>query len=631
MSFTSRLSEFFRLPVRFDQARLQRELSQFDRMDWEPHPASAVGDASITMVSIGGTSNHDFAISGQSKSTVFLERCPYLRQALASLENPVSRCRVTRLAGNARMPARKNWNYHWFRHMPVYVPIATDPETRLFCGDGSIHMAAGDAWTFDHTLPHWMVNESSQDCIHLVVEIKRSSAFEKMLTTAGQPYGSHHSPYHVPVREIPYSRDKEAGIELEAYSFEILTPQEIRDLTAYVLSEIKDAPMSSDDLSAVAEMIGDFRDQWESAFSRFGHQATGELTYRYAIVHFEEQIVSRIKKWLPWNGKGKYAIDVICSMLSMSPPAPKRFGKHLLEKKRARDRKRANFQPLTGGPAFDRPLFIVSAPRAGSTLLFNTLSNFPELWSTGDENHESIEDIEGLHPSEHDFGSNRLTEADASPRASGIVRRAFIQELQDRDRRAYLELPAAERPNEIRFLEKTPKNALRIPFFKRVFPGALFIYLYRDPAENISSIVEGWRSRRFIPYRNLPGWPFKEWSFLLIPGWSSLQDCSLVEIAAHQWRAANACIRDDLQRLPASDRCFVNYADLIREPKETIERISRFAGLEWDRRIEQALSGSLPLSERTLSAPSPDKWRKNEKEISAILSRLEPLDDHFGP
>jgi len=270
-------------------------------------------------------------------------------------------------------------------------------------------------------------------------------------------------------------------------------------------------------------------------------------------------------------------------------------------------------------PEFEKPLFIVCAPRAGSTLLFETLCQFPELWTIASESHETIEGIPELHPSTRDFSSNRLIEADALPDICSTLRERFARQLLDRDRRAYLELPVNQRPRMVRFLEKTPKNALRIPFLKAVFPGALFIYLYRDPQENISSIIEGWRSRRFVAYKNLPGWPFREWSFLLTPGWLSLQNCSLAEIAADQWNIANTYIWEDLQALPASSWCLVRYWDLVREPAKTIKAISEFAGLSWDSKISQVVSQSLPISRLTLSAPSPDKWRKNEREIAKVL------------
>ena len=51
----------------------------------------------------------------------------------------------------------------------------------------------------------------------------------------------------------------------------------------------------------------------------------------------------------------------------------------------------------SAGP-FDRPVFILAAPRSGSTLLFETLAHSTTLWTIGGEGHEIIEGIESLNP-----------------------------------------------------------------------------------------------------------------------------------------------------------------------------------------------------------------------------------------
>lgn len=123
----------------------------------------------------------------------------------------------------------------------------------------------------------------------------------------------------------------------------------------------------------------------------------------------------------------------------------------------------------------------------------------------------------------------------------------------------------------------------------------------------------------------MPGWPYKEWSFLLIPGWQTLFDKPLVEIVARQWQAANRWIMHDLQMLPRSAWCLVHYRDLIHQPAPTIRAIAHFAGLPWDEHIEQLVAQALPITHVTLSAPSADKWRNHEDEIAPVLPGLEPM------
>lgn len=274
-------------------------------------------------------------------------------------------------------------------------------------------------------------------------------------------------------------------------------------------------------------------------------------------------------------------------------------------------------------PRLVQPLIIVSAPRAGSTLLFETLAHFPNLWTIGEESHEIIEGIPALHPAAHGYASNRLTAADVTPQITTALHDRFARQLQDHQGRQLLDLPTHQQPDQVRLLEKTPKNALRIPFLRALFPDARFLFLYRDPAENISSILEGWQSQRFIAYRALPGWPQGTWSFLLPRGWETLGNRPLVEIAAYQWRVANETILADLDQIPRDAWHLVRYADLVAAPKPTIRQIAAFADLRWHEEMEQIVSQTLPVSRMTFSTPSADKWRKHESVLAAVLPGVE--------
>ena len=110
---------------------------------------------------------------------------------------------------------------------------------------------------------------------------------------------------------------------------------------------------------------------------------------------------------------------------------------------------------------------MVSPPRSGSTLLFETLARARGIFTIGGESHRVIEEIDALHPSAHEWDSNRLTAGDATPDVARCAK-AFAAELRNRDNRR----PAA---GAVRMLEKTPKNALRVPFLAAAFPDATFV------------------------------------------------------------------------------------------------------------------------------------------------------------
>lgn len=404
----------------------------------------------------------------------------------------------------------------------------------------------------------------------------------------------------------------------------ILTPSEIAELAIAIGEDLKNSPIPQEDLAQLIDQFDDFQNQWRRVFGKFGHQYRGELAYSDLISYFSQKIAPLAKKWLPPSGTGSQGIKTITSLLSNSPPFSVPFSKQLLIAKRKRLAKlEADKNPNFLIPKFEKPIFIVSAPRAGSSLLFETLGQFPDLWTIGDESHEIIEGIPELHPAARNFSSNRLDEKDANPEIDATLKKRFAQQLQNREGVSYLKISEELRAKKLRFLEKTPKNALRIPFLKAIFPDALFIYLYRDPKANISSLLEGWRSQRFVSYQPLPGWPYRQWSFLLVPGWSSLQEATMVEIAAYQWQTANSLIAEDLKALPADSWHLVDYRDLVEQPQKTIDEIARFAQLDRDQETEEILSQPLAIAQRTLSAPVSEKWRKNARELATVIPSLE--------
>ena len=266
---------------------------------------------------------------------------------------------------------------------------------------------------------------------------------------------------------------------------------------------------------------------------------------------------------------------------------------------------------------FERPIFLMGAPRSCSTLLFQTLSQSAQLWSIGDESHHLIEQFRPLNPLEL-AGSNRLTEHVLDGNLKAALLRAFHEQLRDRD--GERSPPAGA----IRLLEKTPKNSLRIPFLNALFPDALFIHLVRDPKDNLSSIMDAWRSRRFVTYPTLAT-ENGTWSLLLPPGWRDQVTRPLAAVAAFQWQAAHRHILDDLRVLAPQRRITVNAAELLQDPRALVEKIFAFAGLAMDTRFADYLARPLPLSVHTLSPPQANKWIRNAPALARIWPSVEPM------
>jgi hypothetical protein len=243
-------------------------------------------------------------------------------------------------------------------------------------------------------------------------------------------------------------------------------------------------------------------------------------------------------------------------------------------------------------------------------LLFETLARSPDAHTIGGESHGLIEGIAGLGVDHVQRDSNRLTADDASADLAALLRARFHAGAFDRQRRAP--------QGRFRLLEKTPKNALRIPFLAKVFPDAHFVYLYRDPRECLASMLEAWESGGFRTYPQLPGWSGLPWSLLLVPGWRELAGRPLPEIVAAQWKITTRTLLDDLDALAPERRSVARYDALLADPAAEIARICAAVGFRWD----EPLGASLPLANHTVSAPRPDKWRRREAELAPVLAQV---------
>jgi hypothetical protein len=268
------------------------------------------------------------------------------------------------------------------------------------------------------------------------------------------------------------------------------------------------------------------------------------------------------------------------------------------------------------------PVFIVAAPRSGSTALFDLLASRAGFHTIGGESHGVFRAFPTLRAEDADLTSGRLGRNHVDADVRRLLPACFLCLLRDHRGKPYLDIAPEQRPARVRLLEKTPRNALNIPFLLEVFPEARFIFLHRDPRENIASIIEAWghglQSGRFVTFRDLPGWDRPAWCFLLPPGWREMTGKPLAEIAAFQWRASNDTIIDDLARLPRARRMAVAYRELVADPQRTVKKLCRFAGVSDD----VAPGQQLPLSRTVLTPPHPEKWRRHAAEIDRLMPSM---------
>lgn len=590
---------FYKFPFRFDVERLRAEIEAFPEESWMRHPDDFKGNSALPLITTNGIPGDGF--EPPMKPTEYLQRSPYLRQVLAQFQTLLGRSRLMRLEPGDGVPMHFDKKYYWRSHTRVHIPVVTHPDVRFQCGETTVHMGAGEAWTFDNWRMHTVINEKTTRRIHLTFDTYGSAAFWAMVRPLGQ---------EEPARLIPYREGDNPELLFETYVGDpVLSPSEVDFELSRLVSDI--AAVRGNDPAEVARIQGlltMLRQEWRTTWYAYGPTSKGLPHFRLLVqnmLRHSAQVPASVI--MASNGRpvGEALISTFMAMVE-SP-----LGDANTEKPAPRSG--------TSRPRFDRPIFIVSAPRSGSTLLFEMLAANDAFWTLGGEGHGQVESIPGLSPRNRNLESNRLTAADAKEDIRQQLLDNFATSLRTVDGTPYRGT-AEPAPQAIRFLEKTPKNALRIPFFKAIFPDAKFIYLQREAKANISAIIEAWKSDRFVTYRELPGWTGMPWSMLLIPGWRELNGSGVAEIAMRQWRDTNETIMTDLAALPDSDWCCVCYEDLLADPMGTLTRLCAFAGVPLNERMRTLANAPLRPSRYTLTPPDPEKWRKNETAMKPFLA-----------
>lgn len=584
---------FFRLPVRFDAARLRAEVEALPEAAWVAHPNGLEGNSAVRLISAEGAESD--GVHGHMLATRWLEASPYIRQLLASFGVVWSRSRLMRLAPGASVPEHADINYHWHTRVRLHVPVITRPEVSFHCGDETVHMAAGEAWVFDNWRLHKVLNPTTETRIHLVADTTGTAAFWQlaMRPPATPPEQWPQLAFRPDADARPLTETNLRAPVMPAAEVQLL----VNDLRAELVPA-SDSPQLRVAAASFHALLEGFLCDWRQLCALHGTDGAGAEDFRRLAASVREAARARgeglVMRTNQVSATRVLEARVLQHLVADAPPAST-----------SRSARRAGVQ---------RPVIIVAAPRSGSTLLFETLASSPAFNTLGGEAHWLVESHAALRPGAPGVDSNRLPGDAATPDLVAAIRAAAMARLVG---------PGDARPSpDARLLEKTPKNALRIPFFERVFPDARYIFLWRDPRENLSSIIEAWRAGQWITYPQLPGRQ-GPWSLLLPPGWQQLHDAPLEQIAAHQWRVTNETVLDDLARLPRDRWTSVSLAAFLDDPSATVRRLCGFLGQPFDDALAARTAAPLPPSRYTHTAPAPGKWQRNATAIEQVLPGLE--------
>lgn len=272
-------------------------------------------------------------------------------------------------------------------------------------------------------------------------------------------------------------------------------------------------------------------------------------------------------------------------------------------------------------PPVIRPVFVIGCSRAGTTLVFKTLSESRELGSLQRETHDFWA---SLHPlADKNWDTHALGQEDASPQERACISRYFYSHTGRR-----------------RFVDKNNQNGLCVLYLYALFPDAHFIYVKRSPGDNIHSLIEGWgKADEFATWSDdlpaqvaIENGRYSRWCFFLATGWREYLNSPIEEVCAFQYRAMNDAILTARDMIPAEQWSEVCYESLVRDPVVGFRQLFASAGLGFDQALERHCAEVLSIPYNAFSEIRLDKWRDghNARRIERVLPEVADTVSRMG-
>ncbi|WP_426416967.1 sulfotransferase family protein [Aestuariirhabdus sp. LZHN29] len=278
---------------------------------------------------------------------------------------------------------------------------------------------------------------------------------------------------------------------------------------------------------------------------------------------------------------------------------------------------RANVLPVYP----DRPVFVIGCSRAGTTLVYKTLSLSNGLGTLNRETHDLWAQLHSLDS--RNWESHCLFKHDAVKKDERFISNYFYS-----------------RTGKLRFVDKNNQNGLCVDYLNALFPQALFVYVTRNPGDNIHSLIEGWRrADEYATWSdNLPatvdidGGMFSRWCFFLFPGWREYVDSPIEAVCAEQFRSINKSILSSSRKI-TQDRFFrIEYERILEDPVDSFRGLYDFCGVPFTEELKTHSQTVLQHPYNAFSAIKRNKWldSDNVKRIKSVLPRVEEVAKAMG-
>jgi tetratricopeptide (TPR) repeat protein len=245
----------------------------------------------------------------------------------------------------------------------------------------------------------------------------------------------------------------------------------------------------------------------------------------------------------------------------------------------------------------ESPVFVVGMPRAGTTLLEQTIAAHPQGFGMGE-----LMSIGAI--AERLYGWN-------SPGLPRIERMRMVNiESLEREASDHLKFLHESAGQAIRIVDKMPNNFFLLPVIKQLYPNARILHARRSPRDTCLSCLF-----------NLN--PHDHWYT------SHLDELAVFynqydRLMSHWKRALEIPVLD------------VSYERMVLDRRDMIAEILEFLGLPWDesciaqeKEKRAVFTGSFEQAQQAIYTTSLQRWKHYESHLGPLLDHLQVPEPRF--
>jgi quercetin dioxygenase-like cupin family protein len=173
------LPDRLKLDLCFDAVALQADLKSLQAGSWTSHyvKRNYEGDWSVIGLRGPATATHPIKmIYADPVCTEFadypvLDQCPSIRAVLGTFACPLRAARLMKLAAGSRIKEHTDLDLDAECGMArLHIPIVTNSHVEFWLNGTRVNLNEGECWYLRLSDPHSVVNNGTNDRVHLVVD-----------------------------------------------------------------------------------------------------------------------------------------------------------------------------------------------------------------------------------------------------------------------------------------------------------------------------------------------------------------------------------------------------------------------------------------------------------------------------